>query len=93
MSYSTGDQSFRIHQGNPPRLANIYDGLPLTGARSTTGVGTRHCERFLAHLLRSNSSKHFRPRHRTRHTTRRPARHSPRPRAAGVAGWACPRAR
>jgi actin-related protein 9 len=34
----------------------IYDGIPLTGARTSAGVGTRHCESFLAHLLRSNTS-------------------------------------
>jgi actin-related protein 9 len=37
-------------------ISPIYDGIPLTGARTTAGVGTRHCERFLAHLLRSNTS-------------------------------------
>jgi actin-related protein 9 len=37
-------------------ITPIYDGLPLAGARTTVRVGTRHCERFLAHLLRSNTS-------------------------------------
>jgi actin-related protein 9 len=37
-------------------ITPIYDGFPLTGARTTAGVGTRHCERFLAHLLRNNTS-------------------------------------
>ena len=37
-------------------ITPIYDGLPLGGARTTARVGTRHCERFLAHLLRSNTS-------------------------------------
>ena len=37
-------------------ITPIYDGIPLTGARTAIGVGTRHCERFLAHLLRSNTS-------------------------------------
>lgn len=37
-------------------ITPIYDGIPLTGARTTAGVGTRHCERFLAHLLRNNTS-------------------------------------
>ena len=37
-------------------ITPIYDGLPLAGGRTTAGVGTRHCERFLAHLLRSNTS-------------------------------------
>lgn len=37
-------------------ITPIYDGIPITGARTTAGVGTRHCERFLAHLLRSNTS-------------------------------------
>ena len=37
-------------------ITPIYDGLPLTGARTTAGVGTRHCERFLSHLLRNNTS-------------------------------------
>ncbi len=34
----------------------IYDGIPLAGARTTAGVGLRHCERFLANLLRNNTS-------------------------------------
>jgi actin-related protein 9 len=34
----------------------IYDGFPLSGLRMTARVGTRHCERFLAHLLRNNTS-------------------------------------
>jgi actin-related protein 9 len=37
-------------------ITPIYDGFPLAGARTTIRVGTRHCERFLAHLLRSNTS-------------------------------------
>ncbi|KAH9967297.1 actin-like ATPase domain-containing protein [Russula dissimulans] len=37
-------------------ITPIYDGLPLPGARTTARVGTRHCERFLAHLLRNNTS-------------------------------------
>jgi actin-related protein 9 len=37
-------------------LTPIYDGLPLSGARTTAPVGSRHCERFLAHLLRNNTS-------------------------------------
>jgi actin-related protein 9 len=37
-------------------ITPIYDGLPLAGARTVVRVGTRHCERFLAHLLRSNTS-------------------------------------
>lgn len=37
-------------------ITPVYDGIPITGARTTAGVGTRHCERFLAHLLRSNTS-------------------------------------
>jgi actin-related protein 9 len=34
----------------------IYEGFPLTGARATARVGMRHCERYLAHLLRNNTS-------------------------------------
>jgi actin-related protein 9 len=37
-------------------ITPISDGLPLAGARTLVRVGTRHCERFLAHLLRSNTS-------------------------------------
>ncbi len=37
-------------------ITPIYDGIPLTGARTTVGVGMHHCERFLAHLLRNNTS-------------------------------------
>lgn len=37
-------------------ITPIYDGLPLAGARTRVRVGTRHCESFLAHLLRSNTS-------------------------------------
>jgi actin-related protein 9 len=37
-------------------ITPIYDGLPLSGARTTAHIGTRHCERFLAHLLRNNTS-------------------------------------
>ncbi|KAH9995621.1 actin family [Russula vinacea] len=37
-------------------LTPIYDGLALPGARTTAPVGSRHCERFLAHLLRNNTS-------------------------------------
>jgi actin-related protein 9 len=37
-------------------ITPIYDGLPLAGARTTARVGTRYCERFLAHLLRNNTS-------------------------------------
>ncbi|KAI0272457.1 actin-domain-containing protein [Gloeopeniophorella convolvens] len=37
-------------------ITPVYDGLPLSGARTTARVGTRDCERFLAHLLRSNTS-------------------------------------
>ncbi|KAI9511582.1 actin-like ATPase domain-containing protein [Russula earlei] len=37
-------------------ITPIYDGLPLTGSRTTARVGMRHCERFLAHLLRNNTS-------------------------------------
>jgi actin-related protein 9 len=37
-------------------ISPIYDGLPLPGARTTARVGTRHCERFLAHLLRANTA-------------------------------------
>ncbi|KAH9993724.1 actin-like ATPase domain-containing protein [Russula compacta] len=37
-------------------ITPIYDGLPLPGARTTIRVGTRHCERFLAHILRNNTS-------------------------------------
>ena len=37
-------------------ITPIYDGHPLAGARTTARVGTRHCERFLAHLLRNNTS-------------------------------------
>jgi actin-related protein 9 len=34
----------------------IYEGFPLAGARTTACVGVRHCERYLAHLLRNNTS-------------------------------------
>ncbi|KAH9975912.1 actin-like ATPase domain-containing protein [Lactifluus volemus] len=34
----------------------IYEGFPLAGARATARVGMRHCERYLAHLLRNNTS-------------------------------------
>jgi actin-related protein 9 len=37
-------------------ITPIYDSFPLAGARTTARVGTRHCERFLAHLLRNNTS-------------------------------------
>ncbi|KAH9176049.1 actin-like ATPase domain-containing protein [Lactarius sanguifluus] len=34
----------------------IYDGFPISGAQTTARVGVRDCERFLAHLLRNNTS-------------------------------------
>jgi len=37
-------------------ITPIYDGLPLSGARTTARVGARHCERYLTHLLRANTS-------------------------------------
>ncbi|KAI0305915.1 actin-like ATPase domain-containing protein [Multifurca ochricompacta] len=37
-------------------ITPIYDGLPLSGARTIARIGTRDCERFLAHLLRNNTS-------------------------------------
>jgi actin-related protein 9 len=37
-------------------ITPIYDGFPHSGARTITRVGIRHCERFLAHLLRNNTS-------------------------------------
>jgi actin-related protein 9 len=33
----------------------IYEGFTLAGARMTARVGVRHCERYLAHLLRNNT--------------------------------------
>ncbi len=37
-------------------ITPIYDGLPVSGARTIARVGVRNCERFLAHLLRNNTS-------------------------------------
>jgi len=37
-------------------ITPIYDGFPLAGAPTTVRVGVRLCERFLAHLLRTNTS-------------------------------------
>ncbi|KAI0319639.1 actin-like ATPase domain-containing protein [Amylostereum chailletii] len=37
-------------------IALLSDGLPLHGGRTTVPVGTAHCERHLAHLLRGNTS-------------------------------------
>jgi Actin len=34
----------------------IYEGFSLAGARATARVGTRHCERYLAHFLSNNTS-------------------------------------
>ncbi|KAI0060952.1 actin-like ATPase domain-containing protein [Artomyces pyxidatus] len=34
----------------------IYDGAPVASARTTARIGTDACERFLAHLLRANTS-------------------------------------
>jgi actin-related protein 9 len=37
-------------------ITPIYDGLPISGAHTTARIGVRDCERFLAHLLRNNTS-------------------------------------
>ncbi|KAI9440526.1 actin-like ATPase domain-containing protein [Lactarius indigo] len=37
-------------------ITPVYDGLPISGAHTTARVGVRDCERFLAHLLRNNTS-------------------------------------
>ncbi|KAH9034677.1 actin-like ATPase domain-containing protein [Lactarius hengduanensis] len=37
-------------------ITPVYDGLPLSGAQTTARIGVRDCERFLAHLLRNNTS-------------------------------------
>ncbi|KAH9036369.1 actin-like ATPase domain-containing protein [Lactarius pseudohatsudake] len=37
-------------------ITPVYDGLPISGAQTTARIGVRDCERFLAHLLRNNTS-------------------------------------
>ena len=37
-------------------ITPIYDGLPISGAHTAARIGVRDCERFLAHLLRNNTS-------------------------------------